>query len=301
MILFKAIFLKYILLPLVAFLLVGITVLLQKKEAVAKNKTLIIYVLLAALVLALPGIGGFAGNTFSPYWYLFVQLIYLALGGLHLQLLHSFFHKEKSTVYSVLFESTLTLLCMAIGAYLFTLLFNWINIYDGYAWIAVTSILIFPLPLVFYYSYLCFTAIPFEIYKVWRYDPYASVPDFQGVDFDKLLVLNLEFTKTTIDGKRFAVKAKAPADIIMGEWLNKFIEDYNTKYPQNRIEIYNSSGESFGWIFYIKHSFFHRRRYLDFNLTIAANKITENTLIFCKRVIQNEEEKRIDRRSAVEF
>ncbi|XZF16267.1 TssN family type VI secretion system protein [Chitinophagaceae bacterium MMS25-I14] len=291
MIVFKAIFIRYLLMPLIALLLVGIMYFINKKEAVFKNKTLIVYTLIAVLLLGLPGLGGFAGNMFCPYWYLMAQILYLAAGILHVQLLGIYFRKENRTGYTIFFEITLTLLCIVGGAYLFTLLFNWISVYPGYAWNGATSIFIFPAPLFFYYAYLRLTDIPFEIYKVWQYDAYIQAASFDGIDFDKLMVLNLEFAKNPREGNRFTVKAKAPPEIKLGEWFNRFIEDYNTKYPLSPIITTNEEGEPHSWIFYVKRSFFHPRRYLDFEKNITENRITEHVSVICKRVIQYEEEK----------
>lgn len=292
MIVFKALFLKFLLLPLIAIILIGVMMIVQKKNAVANNKKLIIYVLLAGLVLALPGIAGLAGNTFNPYWYLFAQIMYLGLGILHVNLLAYYFRKEENKkAFTILFECLLTLVCMVLGAYLFTIVFNLLSPFDGYAWMSSTAIFIFPVPLVFYYTWVQFTAIPFDIYKVWTYDSALNAVHFDGMDFDKLMVLNVEFTKKLQNGHRFTVKAKSPANILLGAWFYRFIEDYNIKYPQAPIETTNDLNEPFAWIFYTKRSFFHRRRYLDFDKTIAENNITERVSIICKRVIQHEEEK----------
>ena len=105
------------------------------------------------------------------------------------------------------------------------------------------------------------------------------------------MVLNVEFTKKLQDGHRFSVKAKSPAGINLCDWFYKFIDDYNIKYPKDPIEIRNEKQDFYTWIFYAKRSFFHRRKYLDFERTIKENKITEKMNIICKRVIEQQEEK----------
>ena len=81
-----------------------------------------------------------------------------------------------------------------MGGYLFTLIFNWMSKGTGYAVMAATSMLIFVVPMVFYYCYIQFISIPFDIYKTWRYSP-EELPDFEGADFDRLMVLNVELSK----------------------------------------------------------------------------------------------------------
>lgn len=292
MIIFKAFFLKFLLMPLIAFLLIGVMLIVQKKNAAANNKKLIIYLLLAALILCLPGLAGAAGNTFSPYWYLFAQVVYLGLGILHVHLLGIYFRNDRNKKwFSVLQECLITMVCTVLGAYLFTIIFNLLSPFEGFAWMSATSLLTFFVPLVFYYTWVRFTNIPFDIYKVWTYDPNMQAVNFEGADFNKLMVLNVEFTKSVEDGRRFSVKAKSPAGITLGEWYYRFIEDYNLKYPQQPIQITDEDHEPYAWIFYIKRSFFNRRKYLDFDKTIEENKINEKVNIICKRVIEHGEEK----------
>jgi hypothetical protein len=297
MIAVQAVFIQYLLLPLLALLLVGWMVLVKKKNAALSHKKWMVYVLLGALVLALPGLGGLVGNAFSPYWYLFAQVFYLAMGVLHVNLLGSLLPPAKERKTLVLPELLITLLCLVLGGWLFTLVFAWLSPFEGYAWASASSVLAFPVPLVFYYCWLQFTAIPLDIYKVWTYDSYRETPDFEGLDFDQLMVVSVEFTKQPEHGERFAVKAKAPADIALGDWFQRFIEDYNLKYTQSPVVVFDAEGEAYAWIFYTKPSFLYRRRYLDFDATMAANRVNEQVNIICKRVIAREEERTVNRRN----
>ncbi|BAV05360.1 hypothetical protein SAMN05421788_105185 [Filimonas lacunae] len=294
MITLKAIFLNYLLVPLVAVLLAALMAYVKKKNKILKNKTLILYLLLASLVLALPGIGGLAGNTFSPYWYLFAQLLYLCLGIYHIRLMAHYFKRtgtdKKSNVYAILFELLLTIMCLLLGSYLFTLLFNWLSPYKGYGLTASTSLCIFIMPLIFNYTYTRFLAIPFAIYKVWQYTPGVTA-GFENRDLGTLMLVNLELTKTPVDGHRFAIKAKSPQNLPLGEWMNRVIEDFNLKNPTEPIQTTSDTGEEHGWIFYVKPSFFHMRRYLDYEKSVADNKLSEKNIVICKRVIRHEEEK----------
>ncbi len=292
MIIFKTLFLKFILLPLIAFLLLGLLILVQKKNEAANNKKLIIYILIAGILLSLPGIAGMAGNTFNPYWYLFAQTIYLFLGVVHVNLLNVYFKSDKnSKAFTILYECLITLISMILGAYLFTVIFNLLSPSEGFAWMAATAIFIFSIPLIFYYTWIQFTAIPLNIYKIWVYNEKRVAVNFEGADFNKLMIINVDFTKKLEDGNRFVVQAKSPETITLGDWFYRFIEDYNLKFPQQPVEMGNKSHGSFGWIFYTKPSFFHWRRYLDYEKSISANKITEKVIIICKRVIEQEEEK----------
>jgi len=304
MITFKVIFIRFLLMPLVVLVLAVVMRFILKARKLSTNKLLIVYVLLAGILLGIPGVGGLAGNTFSPYWFLFTQIVYLLLGCLHWYCLSYYFPNSANDLMnadestddkrnlrlSILFQVFTTLICMVLGAYLFTVVFNLFSQYEGYAFSASTSILTFPLPLIFYYTYLRFTNIPLDIYKVWTFSSGKDIDDFEGMDFDKLLVLNLEFTRSPEDGQRFKVKAKAPEFIKLGDWFHRFIEDYNTKFPQSIIVTEDEYGHPHSWIFYTKRSFIHSRKYLDFELSVTKNRITERTTIICKRVLQHKEE-----------
>ena len=192
----KGIFLRYILMPLFAVIMMVILGAIRRNKPAIKIKTIIIYVLLCSLCLAIPGIFGFAGNLFNPYWYLIAQIVYLILGIIHVNLSDKYFKKHFSSLTkSILFESILSLTCIGFGGYLFYLIFNWMSKGTGYPIMAATSMLIFVVPLVFHYCYIQLISIPVDIYKTWRYSPDQRLPDFEGADFDRLMVLNVELSK----------------------------------------------------------------------------------------------------------
>lgn len=288
---FKAFFIKYILLLIIIILFAVVLVFLKKRLPKVKLKVLILYLLLGGICLGLPGFLGVSGNMFTPYWYLFAMFTYLLLGIGHVNLLHKYFNDSSvSQGYMIFFESLVSITCMMLGGYLFHLLFNWVSPYKGYSVMAATSISIFIVPLCFYYTYLQFINIPFDIYKTWQPPRGAEAVDFEKVKFDHLLVLNLELTKTIEDGKQSSINAKAPSNgVSFGQWFYRAIDDYNYKYPNSTIHLSDTKGEDYSWIFYTKKSLFHFRKYIDFDKTILENNITDHTTIICKRVILNEE------------
>ena len=288
----KGIFLRYLLMPIIAGILVFILAMIRRSKPAIKIKHIIFYVLLSGLCLGLPGFLGFSGNLFNPYWYLFSQLIYLGLGIIHVNLLHHYFRKHIDKLWmSILFEAILSITCILFGGFLFTLIFNWMSKDLGNEYMAATSLVIFIVPLIFYYCYVQFISIPFDIYKTWRFDPDKKPHNFQGVDFDKLMVLNVELSKNSEDQQRFIVKAKTLATgITFGDWFHRVVDDYNHKNPNATIKLMDSGNEPYYWIFYIKRSFFSIRKYIDFEQDIITNNITENQTVICKRVIRHQEE-----------
>ena len=284
----QSIFARFLIMPLIAALFIGIGILLKRKNALLSNKKLIVFILLYSLVMCLPGFLGFSNSPFAPWQYLIATTIYL-IGGIMFVQLYSIFIQPDVKQYENAAQITMMLVIMLLSWYLFTLLFNWGSDIDG-GYSAGTCMLIFPLPLIFYKTYVAFIDIPYEFYKVWHYETGISDVSLEGMDFNSLMVLDLEFSRRPDDTDRHRVRAKAPADMIFGTWFRKFISDYNLKFPNQNISVTNSEGEAFGWVFYSKRSFFHRRRLLDPDLTITQNNVREHVTIISKRVIEHAEE-----------
>ncbi len=161
----KEFFIRYLLLPLLFIVLATILGIMKKKIPKLPGKVLICYMLLGALCLGLPGLLGFSGNMFSPYWYILAQLIYFSLGMLHMGLIGDYFHSpNQSANFNMAFEILITLACLTLGAYIFIHLFDLISPFEGYSVMALTSMLIVIIPQLFQYCYIQFMNIPFDIY-----------------------------------------------------------------------------------------------------------------------------------------
>lgn len=284
----QSIFLQYILLPLIALLLAGLMSVVAKMNPLINNKQLIIFILVSVFIVGIPGLLGIADNSFSPWYYLLAQVIYLFIGIGFMKGYNKYFH-DKIRVYKTVFQILLLSIIMVLGGFVFALVYNWLsNIHNGY--VAASCILTLPISLIFYWTYLAFIDIPFDIYTVWQYPIGSAEINFDGLDFNKLMVLELEFGKQPDDLDRIKVKAKAPAEMPFGEWFKKFIDDYNYKFPNESIVYKDKQGEPHGWVFYVKKSFFHKKRLLDPALSIEKNNIKEHITIISKRVIEHKEE-----------
>lgn len=288
----KGIFLRYLLMPIFAAIMIFIMTAIRKGKPAIKIRTIIIYVLLTSLSFALLGLFGFSANTFNPVWYLVTAFISLGLGILHVNLLHFYFRKHFEKMWkAILFEFVLTITCLLFGGYLFALIFDFIGKGLGNQYMAASSLFTFIIPLVFYYCYIQFISIPYDIYKTWQFNPEQTAYNFKGVDFDQLMVLNVELSKKVDDDQRFNIKAKTlPTEITFGEWFFRVVDDYNFKNANSKIQLFDEAGNAYFWIFYVKKSFFSMRKYIDFEKDILNNNLTENEYVICKRVINNQEE-----------
>lgn len=276
-------FLRYLLMPLVAIVLTFVYGILQKKNALLQNKKVIFFVLLSALILGVPGLVGLLGVNFSTSIYLCCQFLYIGLGILYIRALLRHV-SVKLTKYRMLVEIVVTLIVAVLGMYVFSLLFNLFHpLKNGL--LVSSCILTVIIPLLFHWSYQAFLDIPPEIYKVWRYIIGKEELDLDGLDFNRMMVLEVEFSRKVHDEELIKVKAKAPANVVYGDWFQKFINDYNFKFQESPIAHSDNFNQTYGWIFYVKPSFFSRRRYIDPDLSIIDNKILEARTIVCKRVV----------------
>jgi hypothetical protein len=279
----ETMFMRYLLLPILAIILVFLFGLLRKKNALLDNRKVIVFALVSAIAIGLPGFIGAAGAYFSARLYFIFQLLYAGLGILYLRMLQRHI-SARTTRYRILTELVVSLFSLAIGIYVFSLLYNLFNPIKNGLFIATAAMPLL-IPLLFHWSYQAFLEIPPEIYKVWNYLPDSPELDLEGLDFDRMMVIEVEFSRQATDEDLLKVKAKAPANVVYGDWFQKFINDYNTKFPASRIAYAGADAQTYGWIFYVKPTFFRRRRYIDPTLSITDNRIQEVKTIVCKRVI----------------
>jgi len=276
----KSFFIRYLLFPVIFVIATAIMSIVNKKNKVLNNKKLIVIMLLTSIVLGLPGFLGMLDLHFMPWGYLICELYYLIIGVVFVWLAGKYY--EEELLERKVFFFICSLISCLLGVFLFKLAFDWLNNLKYGVW-AATSVFAFLLPLVFWWAYIAFLNIPLEIYKVWQYPVVPADISMEHLDFNKLLVLEVNLYKNTNDAEPLKVKAKSPRNMNFGLWFQKFIDDYNLKFPDAPIA-YKGGADNFKWIFYIKPSFFKQRQFIDPDLTIEENNVTESFTIFAKRV-----------------
>ncbi len=269
---------KYILYPILAILLVFISVLVAKKNSLLKNKRLVLFFILCLLALCLPSLLGLLDYTFMPYGYILSAVIYLILGIISLPVIK--WAKKSKPKFS--FEIVLLGLLLLLGMIAYGFLFNLFNELNYGFW-ASTSLILFIGPSLFMKTYHSFAEIPAEIYKIWEFSKSEAFDGYDYIDYNKLQVVQLELFKNQDDPSPVTINAKAPENIPFGMWFRQVLMDYNKKSPSSPI-IYQTQGNEEGWIFYVKESFFKTRNYIDYSKTFKENKIGEQYKIVAKRV-----------------
>ena len=269
---------KYILYPIIAILLIVVSVLVAKKRNLLKNKKLVLFFIFCLLTLCLPSLLGLLDYTFMPYGYILSASIYLLLGIVSLPII-KWANNSKP---KFLFEIVLLSLLLLLGMIAYGFLFNLFNELDYGFW-ASTSLLLFIVPSLFIKTYHSFAEIPAEIHKIWEYSKSEAFEGYDYIDYNKLQVIQLELFKEQNDYRPVTINAKAPENIPFGMWFRQVLLDYNKKSPSSPI-IYQTQGNEEGWIFYVKESFFKSRNYIDYSKTFKDNKIGEKYKIVAKRV-----------------
>jgi len=280
----QSFFIRFLLFPLIFIVSTAVLSIINKKNQFLNNKRLIVSVLVIGIILAIPGFLGFLNFNFMPWGYIICCIFYILTGTIFVYLLTKYYPKELLERKIFIFFATLVSAILSV--YLYQLAFNWLsNVRFG--WWGAGSITWFFVPLMFWWAYVSLLSIPSEIYKIWKYPSTPLDINMDHVDFNKLLVLELELYKKSSDPEPLKVKVKAPENMNFGIWFHKFIDDYNLKFGKNPVEFRDEYQDGYRWIFFIKTSFFKRNIFIDPDLDITENGISEKMTIYAKRVTEN--------------
>ena len=214
-----------------------------------------------------------------------LQTYFLLLGIAHLYFMSknlSWNNDGKAFTLDLLF----TVLVSLMGAIGFLVVFHWVN-ERGLEYLMAGSIFFFIVPFFFYHTFQRAIAIPPKIVKEWFYPIDQEIEEPEDSKMKNLKVISFEFRKQPNDPHNINFRAKAPNDMDFGELFYFFINDYNERNPNSKIQFANANGESHGWIFYKKNRWHSiRTDYIDADKTIFNNKIQENDVIICIRSLE---------------
>ena len=266
-------------------LFIIITKLITKFRGAFKpyKKQTIVYLLTGLLLFALMAVLAYPSVIQQPFTaFIIFQLCFLLLGSAHVyQLQHHirWANADKSFLPELLF----TVLVSVFGCIGFLLMYRLVN-KNGLEFVMAGSILCFIVPFSFYHTFLKAISVPPKILKEWFYPLQQEMEDPDESKLKNLLVISFEFKKGINDSSITNFRAKAPVDMDFGQLFYYFINDYNERHPDSKIQYVNGSGEPNGWIFYKKHRWNTlTTQYVDAGKTIFNNHIKENDVIICNR------------------
>ena len=261
---------------------------LNNKEELMSARRLSVISIIGAIMLALAGGFGLIGLQFIPVYYIVIQIFSLVCGILFLNRI--IVDMGPAFASKPAFNVLLTFGIAGFGILLFTPFFNYLSslrygLRDYDFW-ASTSLLPFLLPTLFAYTFDALVNVPNEIYKLWYYPRHAEEIVMEGADYYRLMLLEVQIQKNpNRKDPPIKVKARTTGDVTFGIWFQKFVDDYNYKFPNDPIETFDDTAHEYGWLFYsLKPSLFRLRHYIDFEQTITQNDLQENYLIVAKRV-----------------
>jgi Type VI secretion system, TssN len=246
-------------------------------------KATIIYLLITAVCF---GILGFVGEETFFYYptrsFVGLQLLFVLLGILHLYFMPKYLLwsiNEKAFGLKVLYS----IIVAVFGYMFFIVVFKWMN-KDGYHYMAGSAALFFIIPIFVYQTFLKAVAMSPKIYTQWFYPINVEMQEPEEEKLKNMLVISFEFQKKITEQHFTNFRAKAPRDMEFGELFYYFINDYNDRHPNSKIEVADQSMESYGWIFYKKPRWYTvSTDYISTEKTFYANRIKENEVIVCRR------------------
>ncbi len=254
---------------------------LNKQKQDFKSLKLILTSLLFVLIHLLTGFVGMITSVLPFIIYIGIQILSLITGTIfYHQILKPFYPKFN---FKGLSTFILFLFVIGLSAVGFTFIFDIFNV-SGLGWYYSSAFFAFVIPFFFYRTFEAIVKIPLPIFKVWYYPEYPAEIDLDDLDLNRVKVIELEFLKNLGETSTTNFKAKAPEELRFGDWFSMFIQNYNQKYEDNPIVIKDKTESPYGWVFYIKPGFFASKKFVDFDLTITQNLLTEKMVVVCRRV-----------------
>jgi Type VI secretion system, TssN len=210
------------------------------------------------------------------------QAYFLLLGSVHVYYMQQSLRwtGDNKAFYA---ELVFTLLLALLGGICFITVYHLLD-KRGLEYIMAASILFFIIPFFFYHTFQKAAGIPPKVLKEWFYPYQEELEEPDESKMKNLRVISFEFQKQVNDERITNFRAKAPVDMELGQLFYYFINDYNERHPNSRIQYVNNRGEPNGWIFYKKPKWYSViTSYVDAEKTVFNNDIRENDVIICSR------------------
>ena len=244
-----------------------------------------IYLILGALAFGLIGCTAYSGIFGTPGTFMIIyQLLFLGLGILHYYLISNLFPVPVVEQKAFWLNFVFTLALCLFGFLLFVFAFRYFNS-EGYHYLMASSILCFMVPMLVYHTFLKALAIPPPVVKRWFYPIHQQVAEPDDMQLKNMFIVTFRFQKKPGDGYFTSFRAKAPAGMDFGNLFYYFINDYNERNPEDRIEFLDERGNPQGWTFFKKGKWFNLSvPYLDAEQSVTNNGLKENDVIICHRL-----------------
>ena len=272
---------------IIIFFILGVTLLSltfsKVKEAKKYKKATIIYMIITALCFGIAALTGLLGiiNNLNVF-FLVTQGFILVIGLLHVFFLYDLVPWTGKNRF--LWEFMFSLATALFGAIFFLLVYNFILHVEVLQFVILSAITWFFVPFFFVQAYNRYLLIPARIFRKWYYPVGKEISDPLDSELVSLLVVSFVFHKKMNDPEITTFRAKAPAHMVFERLFYYFLNDYNERHREGPIEFLDSDAHPHGWVFHHKPNWLGIKRYIDPDLIITDNQISENSVIICQRV-----------------
>ena len=148
------------------------------------------------------------------------------------------------------------------------------------------SMLFFLVPLLLYHAYLNLIYIPAPVYEYWEYPLLNPITLDDDDDNSPLLEVGFKLKKKESE-KESVFRTKAPQDMILGDLLYHFINEYNEVQSETPIQFVDENHQPEKWYFRTAGKGLRSSRVLNPHQTIKQNKLREDDIIICDRIYTN--------------
>lgn len=282
-------FVKYLLVPLLAVVMLFVVNKLAGIKKKIQVKKVIIFVLIVVLILTLPSLFALLKNEFVWGGLVLSIISYLILGiGLVYYVKSSYYAKtlgfEDDLQDKAIFFLVLCI-AMLVSAWAYYLFFNLLSTLP-YASTAMFIVLWFVMPLLYVITrdyYLKFAPV-FRTPWVVKSDTTDS-SYWERVDTFNLIQVTVRIKKTPDAENYSSYVVKLPMEVPIGKWFDRFIEDQNVRFPESPI-LTKDEDEDIGWVFYTPKWFTIPLfvRFLDPENEAYDNRIKNRQIIYIRRV-----------------
>lgn len=251
----------------------------------AKEKSPLLYGVIAAILAA--GIAFLITylnkDLFKIFW--FISGLFLVFGVIHVLITNKryFNHPRETKTNRVLSEFLFSITVITLSIAAFAALQYFLKDKSFLFYPLLFSFLFFFVPLLVYHSFKAAYEIPPPVYTTWEYPLGKAIELPDEKENEAVYVIGFELAKNGGNIPRTYFRAKAPADMILGELYYHFINDYNEQQSETPIEYERKDGEPENWFFRTKPKWYNLSRILDPDKTVDQNKVKENTVIICER------------------
>jgi hypothetical protein len=228
----------------------------------------------------------FTQHLFTVYW--FLAGIFFLFGVIHTAIVHKkyFYSTSEDRTKVIIGEIFFGLSIIFFTIVVFSSLQYFLK--DDKAFLyypMLMSMLAFFIPFLIGQTFDAAYKIPSATFKTWAY-PLHEPLDLPDEDpREKILVIGFEIAKKIADKKKTYFRAKAPEGMRLGDLYYYFINDYNELQSETTIEFTDKDYSPCEWWFRRKPKWYQKQRILDPDITVRENRIRENTVIICERIL----------------